>query len=102
MPNPETGWVHRLREKPDLEVVAGRHDRLVTEGATRFGTLDVLVLRCLAADPAALEQEHIGAPLGEKVGTGRADDPTAHDRDVTGGTGQEEPEVFMGGSTDRR
>lgn len=24
MPNPETGWVHRLREKPDLEVVAGR------------------------------------------------------------------------------
>src|SRR5512135_3093482 len=23
MPNPETGWIRRLREKPDLEVVAG-------------------------------------------------------------------------------
>lgn len=23
MPNPETGWVRRLREKPDIEVVAG-------------------------------------------------------------------------------
>src|SRR6185369_7410255 len=56
----------------------------------------------LAADPAALEEEDVGAPLGEKVGTGRADDPTANDRDVTSGTGQEEPEVFMGGSTDRR
>jgi len=23
MPNPETGWIRRLREKPDIEVVAG-------------------------------------------------------------------------------
>ena len=23
MPNPETGWIRRLREKPDLEVIAG-------------------------------------------------------------------------------